>query len=321
MKKYYWVGLLFFAQIAYAGLFEDEEARKQLNSIQDQLNNIQANIQSNVDAKVTQALKNRNVNRTAINNQNALQQIQEMLSKLNGQVEVLQFKINNFQEREKVLYQEINDRLTILEDKFQSENYLQQTPKDPINQLIDDQIAETNEISRPSLESESESESESVKIEDIQKNTISDTLPEGQIAAVNNVPPLIDMNIEFDAFDEAKAFLMSTKYKDSFSAFDRFVSAYPNSEKIADAKYYLGYSQFALKNYNAAIKTYSKVIESHANSPILPDAIYGIANCQIQLAKIANAKKTLRELIQQYPDADIISKAKRRLKALESINL
>ena len=315
MKKYYWVGLLFFAQIAYAGLFEDEEARKQLNSIQDQLNNIQANIQSNVDAKVTQALKNRNVNRTAINNQNALQQIQEMLSKLNGQVEVLQFKINNFQEREKVLYQEINDRLTILEDKFQSENYLQQTPKDPINQLIDDQIAETNEISRPSLESES------LKIEDIQKNTISDTLPEGQIAAVNNVPPLIDMNIEFDAFDEAKAFLMSTKYKDSFSAFDRFVSAYPNSEKIADAKYYLGYSQFALKNYNAAIKTYSKVIESHANSPILPDTIYGIANCQIQLAKIANAKKTLRELIQQYPDADIISKAKRRLKALESINL
>ena len=315
MKKYYWVGLLFFAQIAYAGLFEDEEARKQLNSIQDQLNNIQANIQSNVDAKVTQALKNRNVNRTAINNQNALQQIQEMLSKLNGQVEVLQFKINNFQEREKVLYQEINDRLTILEDKFQSENYLQQTPKDPINQLIDDQIAETNEISRPSLESES------VKIGDIQKNTISDTLPEGQIAAVNNVPPLIDMNIEFDAFDEAKAFLMSTKYKDSFSAFDRFVSAYPNSEKIADAKYYLGYSQFALKNYNAAIKTYSKVIESHANSPILPDTIYGIANCQIQLAKIANAKKTLRELIQQYPDADIISKAKRRLKALESINL
>jgi TolA-binding protein len=39
------------------------------------------------------------------------------------------------------------------------------------------------------------------------------------------------------------------------------------------------------------------------------------------LAKIANAKKTLRELIRQYPDAEILSKAKRRLKALESINL
>ena len=107
MKKFYWVGLILCAQVSYAGIFEDEEARKKLNSIQDQLNNIQANIQSNVDAKVTQALKNRNVNRAAIQNQNTLQEIQDMLSKINGEVEVLQFQINNFQEREKVLYQEI----------------------------------------------------------------------------------------------------------------------------------------------------------------------------------------------------------------------
>jgi hypothetical protein len=60
MKTYYWVGLIFCAQLSYAGLFEDEEARKKLNSIQDQLNNIQGNIQSNIDAKVTQALKNQN---------------------------------------------------------------------------------------------------------------------------------------------------------------------------------------------------------------------------------------------------------------------
>ena len=59
----------------------------------------------------------------------------------------------------------------------------------------------------------------------------------------------------------------------------------------------------------------------YPNSKIIPDAIYGIANCEIQLAKITNAKKTLRELIRQYPDAEILSKAKRRLKALESINL
>ena len=136
-----------------------------------------------------------------------------------------------------------------------------------------------------------------------------------------NVPPLIDKSIELDAFDEAKASLMAAKYKDSFSAFDRFISTYPKSEKIADANYFLGYSQFALKNYNAAIKTYSKLKELYPNSKIIPDAIYGIANCEIQLAKIANAKKTLRELIRQYPDAEILSKAKRRLKALESINL
>ena len=91
MKKFYWVALIFCVQVLYAGIFEDEEARKKLNSIQDQLNNIQANIQSNVDAKVTQALKNRNVNRAAIQNQNTLQEIQDMLSKINGEVEIIGF--------------------------------------------------------------------------------------------------------------------------------------------------------------------------------------------------------------------------------------
>ena len=49
--------------------------------------------------------------------------------------------------------------------------------------------------------------------------------------------------------------------------------------------------------------------------------MYGIANCEIQLAKIGNAKKTLRDLMQRFPNAEIIPKAKTRLKALESINL
>tara|TARA_B100000035_G_scaffold27464_1_gene21366 strand:- start:1835 stop:2785 length:951 start_codon:yes stop_codon:yes gene_type:complete len=316
MKNFYWVTLILCAQVSYAGLFEDEEARKKLNSIQDQLNNIQANIQSNVDAKVTQALKNRNVNRAAIQNQNTLQEIQELLSKINGEVEVLQFQINNFQEREKVLYQEINDRITILENNLQSvDNIEPPSPKDPINELIENQFSETQEIKNETAVLESNS------IKDVQEDSLVEDFPAQEELVASNVPPLIDMSIELDAFDEAKASLMAAKYKDSFSAFDRFISTYPKSEKIADANYYLGYSQFALKNYNAAIKTYSKLKELHPTSKIIPDAIYGIANCEIQLAKIANAKKTLRELIRQYPDAEILSKAKRRLKALESINL
>ena len=90
---------------------------------------------------------------------------------------------------------------------------------------------------------------------------------------------------------------------------------------LPKAKYRLGYSQWALKNYNAAIKTYSKIIELHPNNEIIPDTIYGIANCEIQLTRITKAKKTLRNLIKKYPQSEIIQKAKKRLKALESIKL
>ena len=292
MKTYYWVGLIFCAQLSYAGLFEDEEARKKLNSIQDQLNNIQANIQSNIDAKVTQALKNQNPLKT----QNDLMRIQDGLDKLRGEIEVLQFQLKNSQEREKTLYQDIDSRLSDLENK-------PQTAVEP-NDLV------SNNTPIPT------------DIDTVQSDVIDELNPVAEENSLaGNVPPLIDKNIEVAAYDEATTLLRATKYQDSFIAFDRFISAYPNAEKIADAKYYLGYSQFALKNYNAAIKTYSKVIELHSDSRIVPESIYGIANCEIQLAKIGNAKKTLRDLIQRFPNAEIIPKAKRRLKALESINL
>ena len=293
MKKYYWAGLIFCAQLSYAGLFEDEEARKKLNSIQDQLNNIQGNIQSNIDAKVTQALKNQN----PLKIQNALTQMQDRLDKLRGEIEVLQFQLNNSQEREKILYQDIDDRITTLENN-------PQTAPSKTKEFVDQSMPP------------------STNIEAVQNDIIDEPNPAVEESPIaTEVPPLIDKNIEVAAYDEANALLRATKYQEAFIAFDRFISAYPKAEKIAEAKYYLGYAQFALKNYNAAIKTYSKVIELHAESAIVPESMYGIANCEIQLAKIGNAKKTLRDLMQRFPNAEIIPKAKTRLKALESINL
>ena len=45
MKKYLWVGLLLISNSVF-GVFEDEDARKKINDIQGQLNNIQNNIDS-----------------------------------------------------------------------------------------------------------------------------------------------------------------------------------------------------------------------------------------------------------------------------------
>jgi len=159
------------------------------------------------------------------------------------------------------------------------------------------------------------------------KNNVDGDMEQEKLAPVDikvvdeNLPLLVDKNIELDEFSDAKALLRATKYKEAFEAFDRFVINYPKSELISEAKYNLGYSQFTLKNYKAAIKTYSKILKLHPESGILPDAFYGIANCQIQLTRITKAKKTLRNLIKKFPNAEIITSAKKRLKALESIKL
>ncbi|MDA1339631.1 MAG: tol-pal system protein YbgF [Proteobacteria bacterium] len=287
MKKYFWVGLLFVANSAFA-IFEDEEARKKLNSIQDQLDNIQKNI----DYKVNQAIKNQNL----IKFQNELSAILDQISKLNGEIEVLHFQSKNSEERQKILYQELNDRLRGLELNIDS---LSKKDEKKIN-------IETTPESSQAKDAE-----QSLKITEPlmqEANGVDETLPD-----------LVDKNIELTAFSEAKALLRATKYKESFDAFDRFVTIYPKSELISEAKYYVGYSQYSLKNYSAAIKTYTKILEVYPDGNMLPEAMYGIANCQIQLTEITKAKISLQDLIKKYPNADIIPSAQSRLKALESI--
>lgn len=124
---------------------------------------------------------------------------------------------------------------------------------------------------------------------------------------------------ELKQLDAANALLKDVKYKEAFSAYDKFLKDYPGSASAADAMYGLGYSQFALKNYKSAIATQQKLLDTHAESAKVPDAMMNMANSQIQLGQVAAAKKTLRDLVKKYPDSEVTPTAQKRLKALETI--
>jgi len=285
MKKYLLVGLVLFSNYVFA-LFEDEEARKKINDMQDQLNNIEKSLEFKINQKFSKNLSKYS---------SELNSLHDTISKLIGDVEVLQFELKNSKERHKVLYQELNDRMMKLESTIEEKNQtiLQDKSQDNSNKILNKKT--------PQAEIEINSEK--------------------LIEKSGDLVPLVDKNIEFDEYAEADFLIKSTKYKKAFEAFDKFIVTYPNSDLLPKAKYSLGYSQWALKNYNAAIKTYSKIIQLHPTSEIIPDVIYGIANCEIQLTRITKAKKTLRKLISKYPQSDIIEKAQKRLRALESIKL
>ena len=280
MKKYLLVGLILFSNHVFA-LFEDEEARKKINAMQDQLNNIEKSLEFKINQKFSKNLSKYS---------SELNELHDIISNLIGDVEVLQFELKNSKERHSVIYQELNDRILKLESKIEekNQNIRQEKPNEALNKT-------------PQAEIE-------LRIEDLTEKD------EGLV-------PLVDKNIELDEYAEADSLVKATRYKEAFEALDKFIITYPNSNLLPKAKYSLGYSQWALKNYNAAIKTYSKIIQLHPDSEIIPDVIYGIANCEIQLTRITKAKKTLRGLISKYPQSKIIEKAKKRLEALKSIKL
>ena len=283
MKKYLLVGLVLFSNYVFA-LFEDEEARKKINAMQDQLNNIEKSLEFKINQKFSKNLSKYS---------SELNELHDIISKLIGDVEVLQFELKNSKERHKVLYQELNDRILKFESVIEEKN--KNIPQEIANEILD--------------------KSPQAEIQLKPEERIKEKKENGDLA------PLVDKNIEFDEYAEANLLVKATRYKEAFEALDKFIVTYPNSYLLAEAKYNLGYSQWALKNYNAAIKTYSKIIQLHPDSELIPDVIYGIANCEIQLTRITKAKRTLRKLISKYPQAEIIEKAKKRLKALESIKL
>ena len=124
---------------------------------------------------------------------------------------------------------------------------------------------------------------------------------------------------EFQLIELANGLSKESKFKDAFSAYDKFLKEYPNSALAAEATYGLGYTQFALKNYKSAIATQQKLIDQHPESPKVPDALFNMANSQIQLGLLPNAKKTLHDLIAKFPNSEVTTIAQMRIKELESI--
>jgi tol-pal system protein YbgF len=298
MKRYLWVGLLLLSNSVYA-LFEDEGARKKLNEIQDQLNALQSSIEFQLNEKFTNFEKSNKIDPKLINSlSERINTLFDDLAKLRGEVEVLTYALQTSEERQKVLYKELNDRLQKIEDSaLKIENNVNTAESSPTNQPL----TQNNLI--------------------IQEEEVLPEIAPEPIPQAADLPPLVDKNIEYQEFEDAKKLITATKYKEAFDALDKFVINYPSSELLPEAKYNLGYTQFALRNYKAAINTFNKIVLEYPDNLIAPNSLYQVSNSQIQLTRITKAKQTLRTLIKKYPNADIISSAKKRLKDLESIKL
>jgi len=289
MKRILWAGLLILSFNSFAFL-EDDEARKKINDLQNQLNSLKTDKLVNLEAQITdlqQVLQGGSLQQF----NNKINEIFDDLAKLRGDVEVLQFGLQSFEDRQKLNYQDIESRFEKLEQQLE---LLQEQPKkqqdvvqdnsrelnlDPINNVEQNAVqAVQNDINQEFLDEEKGSPANQIK-----ENVVE-----------NKLPPLIDEEQAMNMFNDAEGLMRSTKYKEAFELFDRFVTTYSKSQRLVEAKKNIGFIQFALKNYNASLKTYEKLIQNHPDHELMPEILYGKANTEIQLTRITKAKQTLR---------------------------
>lgn len=270
---------------AQAAFFSDDEARKKIGELQQQLSQLQAQVQSKVDdeAKQRQAVEGRvSTLESQLKSQgmidllNQIEQINGEIAKLKGQIEVMAHDVEVTQKRQRDLYTDLDSRLRKLESAAAP------PPTAPASPV-------------PAVEA-----------------------PPPPPVVPTAAPP-VDAAAELKDYEAAHALFKSGKYAQSAEAFEKFLSTYPDSKYAPNAQYWIGYAQFSQKNYKAAIAAQQKLLQRYPDHQKAPDAMYNIANSQIQLADIDGARQTLKNLVAKYPLSEAAPLAKKRLSALEAL--
>lgn len=118
-------------------------------------------------------------------------------------------------------------------------------------------------------------------------------------------------------YEAALAVFRSGKFADAGAAFTSFVRQYPRSGFVPSARFWLGNSQYATRDYKEAIGNFKLMLSDAPAHARAPEAALSIANCQVELKDTRAARKTLEDLVRAYPQSEAAIAAKERLSRLK----
>lgn len=257
----------------YAGLFSDDDARRDTSELRTQVQTLTIRISTLEEAAKNQGLLD------------LLTQIQGLhteITELRGQIEVITNEAVAAQKRQKDTYIDLDSRLRSLEQTARE-------PKVPEQKAPEQKVPESMEIT-PAKKRKGKSSSNS-----------------------ENNKPLVSANNDIKVYEEAYGLFKAGNYQGAIVAFLDFTKAYPTSNLLPSAQYWIGNSYFAMREYKNAITSQNKLISTYPDSPKVPDAMLNIASAKIESGEKEQAKKTLQEIVAKYPVTDAAENAKRRL--------
>jgi tol-pal system protein YbgF len=261
---------------ARGALFDDEEARRRIESLRARVDQLDATLQDRVRA-LEDAIKSQGL-RDLLGD---IEQIKNDIAKLRGQNEVLTYELEQASKRQRDLYLDLDSRLRKLEGAGAAP-------------------AAGGQGGPPAADN---------------APPVSAQLP-GTPAPGGTRGPLAsaaDVVTEQRAYDTALDQFKSGNYPAAVTSFQNFTRAYAKSALAPSALYWAGNAQYAMKDYRAAIGTQRQLIATYPDSQKVPDALLNIASSYSELRDNAGARRALEEIVKNYPGTEAAAKAKQRL--------
>ncbi len=270
---------------AHGGLFDDEEARKQIAAEKRRVDELKTELmtqQQAVDArigKLEEALKSQ----ALLDLFTQLEALKLEMNKLRGQLEVLNNNVENTGKRQRDMYLDLDTRVRRFEQ--------QGGPVPAPAPAAAAPVAAPAAVAAPSA-----------------------APPAAPAAvAVTNV----DFGAENRVYEAAQGQRKIGNYQGAIVAFQNFIKQYPKSSLAPRAQYWIGDSYFNLRDFKLAIASQQALIKTYPDSPSVPDATLNMASSQIEMGESSAGRKTLEDLVAKYPVSDAADKAKRRLATLK----
>lgn len=284
---------LTLAASAHAGLFDDEEARKQILQLRNQI----AETQRTLDQRVAE-LEAQARNRSIIDLFNQVETLKAEFARLRGQIELLQNEMENTQKRQRDLYVDLDGRLRKVE-----------------TQLAAAQVAAPVPAAMPPA---TVGPTGSAAPVNSPAGTGGASVPAANGDPSRSVPPapvqpVADPVAEQRAYDLGLEQFRAGRFGEAVASFQAFIRTFPRSTLVPSAQYWIGNSLYATRDYRGAIAAQRQLLAQHPDSAKASDALLNIATAQSDLGELQAARTSLQEVISKYPSSEAAAKARQRL--------
>jgi tol-pal system protein YbgF len=266
----------FATTAAQAGLFDDDEARRRIEMLRQELAQQGKDNEARI-AKLEEQIRNIGV----VELLRQLEGLNAELARLRGSLEVLANENQQIQKRQRDFYLDLDSRLKRLEGVPAGSA----PPPAP-------EVSAAPRANEP--------------------GPLSPQLG----AAAARPPSREDQAREVKAYDAASNLFRRNDFPSAIEAFRAFVKDYPASQLAANAGYWIGISYANLRDYRNALAAQEDVLARYPQSAKAPDALLAIAAIQAEQGDTGSARNTLEDIIARFPASEAAGKARTRLAAL-----
>jgi tol-pal system protein YbgF len=119
-------------------------------------------------------------------------------------------------------------------------------------------------------------------------------------------------------YDAAFELIKEERYDMAVLAFQQFLVAFPDSDRAANAQYWLAEAYYVTRRFEEALGAFEAVREDYPGSSKDADALLKVGYCNYELGRWDDARRALTQVQSDYPDTTAARFADQRLERMDS---